>query len=389
MILALLLAQMPNIYVIMADDFAASDMAVVSTPNLDALAAQGVTFTRAYSNPNCTPSRASLLLGDWSDEILLAPCSAGTDVAIDPWTLPKMMDEAGYNTGLFGKWHYGSNAIGYDETTPHLLGFNVWHAGTLGNTAFCGSTDYWDWQRVDDGVVTNSTTYNTYEIRAAFLAWRATSSPGFALVSFNTPHAPFHVPPSQPVVTGNRPLYEGMVRDMDLTIGVILASINLTQDWVIFIGDNGTPKNARQPGQEAGKVKHSVFKDGVRVPMIFAGPGLPMGETADALVHLADIGPTIAEALGLDVPVGKGGMSFLDVLGNTSDPGPRSYVYCSRGVLGTSPRERAVVTVDYKLRELGSVQELYDLPDEDTDVIDDPTYAAVLATLRGYLANHP
>jgi arylsulfatase A-like enzyme len=380
----------PDVYVILADDMADTDLDAVDTPHLDALAAGGVRFRRAYTMPNCTPSRASLLLADEVGPGLASPCVAGSEVDFGPWTLPKAFDIVGYDTALFGKWHYGSNAAGPAELTPHLFGFNAWRAGTLGNLSGCGSNAYDDWKRVDDGDTNFTVQHATAAVRDAVTGY-TTQAPLFALVSFHAPHAPYHYPPGQPIGSyGNRDQYEAMVRDLDAAVGAIVASLDLTEDWVIFVGDNGTPKDARRPGQLAGQVKHSVYEDGVRVPMIFAGPGLSPGES-DALVHIADIGPTLAEALGLEQPW-LGGVSFLEVVQDPSHTGYREYVYVDRAEMGpTNPRERAVITERYKLREWGAAQSLYDLevdPAETVDLAGDPAYAGTLALLQGYLSNH-
>jgi arylsulfatase A-like enzyme len=389
----------PDVYVIIADDLALSDLAVVETPHLDALAARGVSFTRAYANPMCTPSRHSFLFGVWSDARLGDPCEP-KQPPFDrgAFTLPKMLDAAGYATALFGKWHLGGNDVAAWELTPHLFGFETWRAGVPSNVVLCGGEDYFEWTRVDDGRKTLSKQYQTEALLEAFLAWRTepVEGPRFAVLSLQTPHAPMHVPPrfSDRPTEDLRAQYELMVRDMDATVGALLGPgrIDPEEDLVLFFGDNGTPSKASGPGQSGDRVKFSTFEGGIKVPLIVTGPGIAGGATTSALVHVVDVAATVAEVLGLAPPPGDG-LSFRYALRDPSAGSERDHVYCSRaGLNRVKPRERAVVTEGFKLRESGELLELYDLardPGETVDLSTDPGHAAVLAELQELLARHP
>lgn len=105
--------QRPNILVIMADDLGYSDLGCyggeIRTPNLDLLAASGIRFTQFYNGSRCSPSRASLLTGLYPHQAGLA--RNGNSLTRNARTLPEMLKEAGYHTGMTGKWHLSQDTI--------------------------------------------------------------------------------------------------------------------------------------------------------------------------------------------------------------------------------------------------------------------------------------
>jgi arylsulfatase A-like enzyme len=390
----------PDVFVIIADDFGLSDLALIDTPHLDALAARGVSFSRAYANPMCTPSRHSFLFGVWSDSGLGDPCDPDQPpFDRGAFTLAKMMDVAGYETALLGKCHLGGNELGPYELTPHLFGFETWRAGVPANVVRCGGKDYFEWTRVDDGVSGLSKQYQTDAVREVFRESRAAQTgPQFVVLSLQTPHGPMHVPPrfADQEARTNRQKYVLMVRDMDALIGELLGpgGIDLEEDLVFFFGDNGTPPGCLGPGQTPGKVKFTVFEGGVKVPMLVAGKGIESRGSSDALIHVVDVAATIADLLGLDAPPGDG-VSFRYALDDPDQPSRRDHVYFSRPrwpAEKAKPGERGVVSRRLKLREHAGRLELYDLeedPGETLDVSGKEGYAGELERMKAFLAQHP
>jgi len=356
----------PDVFVFVLDDVADADIDTIRTPNIDALAARGVRYRRAYAMPQCMPSRHAILFGAFVDEGHGLACAEAGPETLDHAvpSLPKAMAGAGYRTALFGKWHLGSNRLGPWELTPHFHGFETWRAGLPVGAVECGGTGYTDWVRVDDGVVRRETTYVLEAIRDSFLAWLDEDhgdEPSFAVVAFQTAHLPWQVPPAHllppryRVGDKLRGQYEAMVVALDRVLGEMLARVD-PDAWIVLVGDNGTPFRV---SDDKGLAKFTVFERGIRVPFLLAGPGLEPGES-QRLVHLVDVWPSLAGALGLPCQAPDG----VSVLGE-----PRQWIYCVQRENKWAPRsEEAIVEERWKLRVVGEArEEYYDLtrdPDE-------------------------
>lgn len=384
----------PDVLVVVIDDVAEGDLDRLDTPRLDGLASQGLRFTRAYGSPWCAPSRIQLMFGVYADGDSGEACDGTYDPTVAPsgslYSLAELFRDAGYVTGMFGKWHLGSwpgVAQGQPwELSAQFHGFDVWRAGIGSNVKGkdclrqpIGNGTYSNWRRVEDGTSSVETLYNTRQIADAAVAWmvESESSPWFALVCFQAPHSPFHNPPG----TGSQLLterqqYKLMAANLDKNIGRLLDQAG-PSTVVCVVGDNGTPIPATAPAQDPSKVKTTTFEDGIRVPMIWYGPGITHGET-DALASLADILPTMAEALSCATVAGTDGVSLLPVLFGVST-GVRWSVW--------SGAERfddyALVSDRWKYREVGLSPELYDLDADPLETVNlygtQPQVEAVMA----------
>jgi arylsulfatase A-like enzyme len=327
--------QPTNVLLIVADDFGVdmfSPYAVhpspAPTPNLTALAAEGVLFEYFYSLPSCSPTRAALLTGRM-------PFRHGIGKPIDHWrpehalalderTLPEILKDGSATpvaTSAIGKWHLGSESIG-GEAHPNLQGFD-WFSGTLGNLVF-GST-YFGHQKVTNGVVEASRTYVTSEqVDDALARIEAMPEPWFLYLGFNTPHTPLHAPPSSlhtqelsgdPGATPNAH-YRAMVEAMDRELGRLFAGIPervRANTTIVFLGDNGTPGNVMVAPSLPGNSKGSVYEGGVRVPMIIAGKHVDApGTRCSNFVQAVDLFPSIIELMGADLAQGLGDTRPID-----------------------------------------------------------------------------
>ena len=198
-----------------------------------------------------------------------------------------------------------------------------------------------------------STTYATTDtvdetlrrIRAA----RDEARPYFLWVAFNAVHQPFHRPPDylhsrhELPATGapKRAYYEAMVEALDNEVGRLLRGVDLTDTTVIFIGDNGTPRDVIAEPYDARHGKLSLYEDGIRVPLLIAGAGVAApGRTVDGLAQGVDLYPTILELAGVDsqtaVPEGTqiDGVSLVPYLENEEAPPVRAVAYSEQFVLG-------------------------------------------------------
>ncbi len=389
----------PNVLVLVADDISDRDLDHLNTPAVDWLASRGVRFRRAYGAPVCSQARRALQFGEFFSRDAGGHCGfwrARAPSMRQP-NLARLFSSQGYATGFFGKWHLGSYP-GASQGFPwqevvRRHGYDTWRAGIPQNVDACvgGSPkNYWRWQRVDDDSVRTETRYVTDAIRDAFLGWteEVRGTPWFATVSFQSPHRPFHDPPHRPLVLGGpRAKYEAMVEYLDIVIGEILATLDLRDTVVLFVADNGTPSSVPGPGQAANRVKQTTYEDGIRVPMVWAGPGIPAGRESTALFPLVDVLPTFAAALGVKVREGHvDGVSQARVL---ADPTQAMRARLFAGVDNATTTDHAVVTPRFKYRETQGVPSLFDLaadPFEEADLAADPAWKGVRATLAQELA---
>lgn len=337
----------PNILVIIADDMGREQLDFydvnlnadnyAATPNIKALAQQGLRFTRAYTQPWCSPTRAELLTGAYGFQTGIGALAERTnqpllETEVCLPTALKQATENEYVCALIGKHHLSTNlAYGGAYEHPVRCGFDYW-AGSLLNFLGTGGEGYYSWNRsvsykqgsriiverkpclvyaglqnVDDG-----------------LAWVAKQTkPWYLQFAFNLPHVPFTRPPEymydtekwvlptfRPETGGDpRPYYKAMIESMDYCIGMFLAG--LPQDVrantvVIFTSDNGTPDSVIDPEYEPynspNHFKNSPYEEGICNPLIVAGPGVYTGGNANtgALVKSIDIFRTVIDIAGGD-----------------------------------------------------------------------------------------
>ncbi|MHC4846218.1 MAG: sulfatase-like hydrolase/transferase [Planctomycetota bacterium] len=333
----------PNILILVADDLSWLDLDLVPTPNIDRLAARGVSFESMYSNPVCSTTRITCLLGSYSyreniGEVIRAKGAPGlTDEQNPPMgfgrlTLAEFLKSAGYATLAAGKSHLANEIGGLQTEAMRIHGFDHFRAGTQ----FTLSGGYSNWFRIDDGRPTRSRKYNTTEIARAITSWWGrTDGPKFCWGAFNAPHKPFHAPPPETLPPGfevgnsDRAMYEAMIMAMDHEIGNILQTVDLADTIVVFMSDNGTPGPVSPPGVNPNQTKGTVFDAGVRVPFIIAGPGFAEGATRNALVNTTDMYATFAERVGVPIPEGEAvdSVSMLPYLLHADAPPQRDWVY--------------------------------------------------------------
>lgn len=402
----------PDIVVFVVDDVADSDVDAVSakgwTPNLDAMAAQGVRFRRAYSHAKCIPTRDSMNYSRWlglDRGDTCAPPVAGLTHSPADFSLPELLDGFGYRTLHVGKWHVGTNTVGDWKMTPQVVGYdNTRGMVPVGDACNIAGVQQ---PRVDDGVYSVVVGDNTIQCRDALLQWWAeTPAPRFAVVNFGAAHAPFKypdgslLPPGYPpcgINCTNRKEYEAEIVGLDTAVGQVMSVVG-PNTYTVFVGDNGTPgvvpgENpnvtvATRPDQDPNKVKLTCYEDGVRVPLIIAGPNVVPGES-QALVHVLDLMPTLGVMATITVPPKSAvmqGRSFAGCL--IGLPGPRDHVF----VWNPPPSlDRALIERQWKLVvSPAGVEELYYLPDDPRETnplpLSGPDYTRLRAKLDVILA---
>jgi arylsulfatase B len=394
----------PNILLLLADDLGVDLVGAygehpdpAQTPVIDALAQQGLLFRNAYANPVCSPSRAALLTGrhcrrtgfGWGTDYF----KEGSELPLSEVCIPEALPPA-YRRFAVGKWHLGSLKLS-GPLHPNLQGFEHFRGCTGVFPGFIGD-GYFNWQKVTDGATSTCTTYATTETvnDAIELIQSAGSDPWFALVAFNAPHAPFHKPPANlhgytlpSSIDNSVPVHvKAVTQAMDTEIGRLLATLGpavLANTYVIFVGDNGTDREATTPPFDKTKAKGTVFEGGVNVPLIVAGPGVSAGE-CDALVGVTDLFATIMELAGSGATADDS-ISLVPYFGQPGLPTLRATVYSEmfkpNGWGAYSSRQRAVrgerykLMYSYTLSNLPTAKRFFDLqadPWETQDLLGSP-----------------
>jgi arylsulfatase A-like enzyme len=400
----------PNLVLILADDFGVDLLGAYGegsdppcTPHIDALAAEGLLFRNAWSNPTCSPTRAGVLTGRHGFRTgignVLTPMLPG--LPLGETTLPELL--AGYASTAVGKWHLAGNL---GDLHPNASGF-LHFAGSISGTL----DSYTQWQKVVDGQASVSTAYATSDTTDdAIAALRSMPEPWFLYVAYNAPHDPFHAPPpalcsppacaktwcgNLPQNPTNRDLAKAMVEALDAELGRLLAELAVVdpQAYVVFMGDNGTAQQVSQPPFLPPHAKGTLFEGGINVPLIVAGPGVAPGECA-ALVCGTDLYATFAE-LGRVRSAAEDSVSLVPYFSNPR-LALRQTVYSELfSPVGGSPpfpsHTRAVRDARYKLvRSQAAPDALYDLwsdPFETADLLPGldagqaAAYAALVAEL--------
>nr|CAD7428982.1 unnamed protein product [Timema monikensis] len=326
----------PNIVIILADDLGWNDVSFhgsnqIPTPNIDALAYNGIILNSHYVPALCTPSRSALMTGKYPTHtgmqhlVILAP---------EPWGLPlseklmpEFLKEAGYSTHAVGKWHLG---FFRKEYTPTYRGFDS-HYGYWN-----GYQDYYDhsmlatlvpykgydMRRDLDLDYSNQGHYSTdlfTEEAVRLIQTHDSRRPMFLYLSHLAPHAgndddPFQAPDEEVakfphIDDPERRVYAAMVSRLDQSVGEVVAALRtkgmLDNSIIVFMSDNGAPTfgvhSNRGSNWPLRGMKESPWEGGVRGVAAVWSPLLSKTQrVSNQMMHMSDWLPTLYSAAGLD-----------------------------------------------------------------------------------------
>ncbi|QGJ70163.1 Cerebroside-sulfatase [Planctomycetales bacterium 10988] len=356
--------QSPNIIVILADDLGQGDLGCfnpkskIPTPNMNRLAKEGMKFTDAHSPSSvCTPTRYGLLTGRYSWRTRLKKgVLQGEDrllISLDRLTMPKMLQQAGYQTGAVGKWHLGLQE--YDPEQPELktdysrplrpgpleVGFDFFYGipasldmqpyvfvrnhrpeeppteTTEDSTRrWSGGEGFWRGGPISPSFRHIDVLPNTQKEAVKFINRHVKNNkdePFFLYVPFSAPHTPW-LPTKKFVGSTEVNWYGDFVHQVDATVGQILNTLDRHQladnTLVIVTSDNGShwrDEDIKEYGHDANEglrgMKADIWEGGHRVPFVARWPGkIPAQSTCDATICLTDIAATTAEIVHVDLP---------------------------------------------------------------------------------------
>lgn len=413
-----------NVLFILSDDQRADTIGAlgnkhIKTPNLDKLVHEGTAFTNAYimgaSCPAvCMPSRAMLLTGRtlWNIEQWGA---WWFEISNKYRTLPQVFRSAGYDTFQSGKWHQGEGSFKRSFESAK----SAWFGGT-GDHFRMVTSDYdqstplrngkervAEQKSLKDGPRLKHSSERFADGTIAYLKNRERDKPFFIYHAFFAPHdmriAPqeFHdmypketIPlpanylPEHPFDNGDMKIrderlagwprekevvqqhiadYYALITHMDEQLGRIIDTLKETGQYentiIVFTSDNGLAV-----GSHGLLGKQNLYEHGVKIPMVFSGPGIPKGEIRDQFCYLLDMYPTLCDMAALKIPEEVEGKSFTHIFTDTT-ASIRDKLYFSYMGVQRAVRDDRYKLIEYRVKGKRTVQ-LFDLEKDPLETVD-------------------
>jgi len=349
-------AQQPNIIFIFADDLGYGDISqygskTINTPNIDRMAQEGLKFNEFYAvSPVCTPSRAGLLTGRYPirqgiHDVFYPESFQGMDP--QEVTIAEVLGDAGYRTGLVGKWHLGH----HEQYMPWNQGFDEFFGLPYSNDM--GGLYYFRNKEILFDEVDQRFLTKTYTKEALAFIEKNQQKPFFLYLSHNMPHVPLY---ASPEFEGRSKggLYGDVVEELDWSVGKILdklEQLGLSENTlVVFTSDNGPWKLMGKTGGSAGELragKQFTFEGGMRVPAVAYWPGtIAAGSEPAGMATMMDWLPTFARLAGGSLPADRviDGQDISGLLTGTATRKDQQLFYYMNGEL------RAYRNGDWKIK---------------------------------------
>lgn len=388
-------ATRPNIVILLADDAGWGDYSFngntqVATPHIDSLARQGASFEHFFVQPVCSPTRAELLTGRYHRRTGVYGVSTGQErLNLDERTFAESFKSAGYVTGIFGKWHNGSQWPYH----PLARGFDTFYGYTSGHWG-----EYFDPPIERNGVMERGKGYivDLCTDKALQFIDRNRTKPFLCYVPFTTPHSPWSVPAEDWARFKDKPLTQtatnaraekpdetrcalAMLENQDRNVGRILRRLEelglADNTIVIYFSDNG-PNSARWNGGMKG-IKASTDEGGLRSPLFVRWPGrISPGTRVNPIAGVIDLSPTLHALAGIprvgDKPLDGRDLTPLLLRGMDADWAPRP-------IFNTWGNRISVRTQTHRLDGQGNLFDMVADPGQTTPIQDRaPAMAAEL-----------
>lgn len=334
-------ARPPNIVFIMLDDLGYADVGCygqekILTPHIDQLATQSMLFTDCYAGGAvCAPSRSVLMTGLHTGHTSVRANAGTAPILPEDLTVGEVLQQAGYVTGVFGKWGLGDarttgvpNQQGFDTSFGYL---HQIHAHTYYPEFLWSNGEKYDLPGNHGG---GREQWSADLIAAESLEFVRNNKdkPFFLYGAFTLPHGRYEVPNDEPYSDRDWPQeaknYAAMVTRADGHIGqllALLAELELEQNTIVFFtSDNGgTPGVGKffDSNKPLRGYKGQLYEGGIRVPMLARWPGkIDAGARSEEPWAFCDFLPTAAELAGAQAPGGIDGVSVVPALTGSSRP---------------------------------------------------------------------
>jgi arylsulfatase A-like enzyme len=380
--IAVFAADKPNIILIYSDDHGWADLGVqgsdkdIRTPNLDAMAREGVRFTRGYvTAPQCVPSRAGVLTGRYQQRFGVEDNNKGP-LPLAELTIAERLKTAGYVTGQVGKWHLdlvggkkGEKGLrSTKEFMPHAQGFDEYFRGEM--RQYLASHDLQGKPFADAPHVVADNRFRVVvqtEAALSFLDRRAAKpkQPFFLYLAWYAPHVPLESPepwfsktPTE--LPKERRQALAMLAAMDEGLGQLRAKLKAMgqekNTLIFFISDNGAPLGKSWDGSLNTPLigqKGMLSEGGIRTPFLASWPShLPAGTVYDKPVISLDVAATAVAAAGLPKDPVLDGVNLAPFLKGEQTSSPHERLFWRWG------SQAAVQEYPWKLVRLGEREEL-------------------------------
>ena len=305
----------PNVLILITDDQGYGDLSlhgnpVLQTPHLDSIGTSGAQFTQFQVCPVCSPTRSSIMTGRYNYRTGVVDTYLGRSMMYpDEVTMAEYLRQAGYRTGIFGKWHLGDcyplRAIdqGFEKAV-------ICKGGGVGQPSDPPGNSYFDPILHVNGVEKKYRGYCTdifFDEAMSFIESNR-QRPWFCFLATNAPHDPLEVsddlvrPFRDKGLSDETAKTYGMVANIDTNAGRLLTrlrDLQLEQDTIlIYLTDNGPQRDRYNSGMRGRK--GTVYQGGIRVPFFFRYPRLVKpGVKIDRIAAHIDMLPTILELCGV------------------------------------------------------------------------------------------
>lgn len=306
----------PNFIVILVDDLGYQDVGcfgspLISTPNIDRLATEGVKFTSFYAQPVCTPSRAALLTGCYPMRVGLPQvlgALAKTGISDSEITIAQLLKARGYATACIGKWHLGQ----HPQFLPTRHGFDFFYGLPYSNDMDKPPSPpipLMRGEKIIEQPADQNTLTQRYTREAVKFIESNKDRPFFLYLPQSMVHVPLHVSDGFRGKS-KRGLYGDAVEEVDWSTGQILETLKRLglddNTLMVFTSDNGPWLTKGDNGGCALPLregKGTTYEGGIRVPCLMRWPGkIPAGLVSDEMVSEMDLLPTIARLAGAAEP---------------------------------------------------------------------------------------
>ncbi len=304
----------PNIIFILADDQGYGDLGcygseIINTPNIDALAEQGMKFESFYVHNRCSPTRAAFMTGCHAQRVDMGKVIYRRDMSglnSDEITVAELLKEAGYATGIVGKWHMGE----WPQFNPLNHGFDYFYG--LMDEGDNGRVIFENFEKVAD-IDSKNDRFSTKRFQPASIRFirKYKDQPFFLYYASNIPHTKW-IPLKAFEGSSSQGVYGDCVQQLDWVVGELLKELEALgladKTLVIYASDNG-PQLNRDGHGSAGILrdgKWTNFEGGIRVPCVMRWPGrIPAGSKNNEITGIIDLLPTFCELAGINAPTDR------------------------------------------------------------------------------------